>query len=210
MSLAEKRREDYKTGSSMEDFFIETLESKNFDIIKSTQQQDMEEGWDLYVTTISTNFDYPDIIGKRIDVKGIKGDDYNWVEFIAKNHISNKLGWSLREGIVDYIAFKRIEEFGNDFLLVKKSKLKEFIFEKIPLLKQFHDEIEFAHNDPIKYNECLRLKINSSWGLFNVTTNKDESLYDLVYTRDVRGRFSDMITKIKDSDLEKLATYNIK
>lgn len=202
MSLANKRKIDYEKGKSVEDEFSEKLESIGFDLINSTPEQDMSEGWDIYITTASNSTEYTDLIGKKIDVKGIKGDIYNWVEFIAKDFNGYKLGWSLRNSLVDYIAFK-IED---EFILVDKIKLKEFLFKKIPLLKKLDGEIKNRNN----YNEIMKLKISSFWGEFDITNDKDKSLYEKVYVREVTNRHPDMITKIKNSDLYNIGKYIIK
>ena len=211
MNVKEKRLSDYKKGKAVEQKFIDLLfKLGGFNIKESLREEDRLEGWDLKITNVSINNSYPDLIDKKIDVKGIKGGEYNWVEIVGYSSNHQKLGWLLR-GLSDYLALERSEEYGNDFVIIKKEDIKEFIFNKIPLLKKYHDfALEHSSGDHQKYEMFFLLKILSCWGEFEFVDHQEDSLYEKVYSRPQYDHKPDMITRIKNSDLEELAIYKIK
>jgi hypothetical protein len=210
MDVKEKRHADYEKGKIVEQRFNDLLfKLGGFNVKESSREEDRLEGWDLEITNISINNTYPDLINKKIDVKGIKGGEYNWVEIVGYTSNEQKLGWLLR-GLADYIALERNEEYGNDFVIIKKEDIKKFIFNKIPLLKEYHNyALECSNGDYKRYEMFFMLKIASCWDEFEFVEDKEDSLYEKVYSRSQYDHKPDMITRIKNSDLEELAIYKI-
>ena len=211
MNIKEIRQKDYEKGKRVEDKFNDILfKMGGFNVKNSSREEDRLEGWDLRITNISINDKYPDLIEKKIDVKGIKGGEYNWVEIVGYTSNEQKLGWLLR-GRADYLALERNEDYGNDFVIIKKDDIKEFIFNKIPLLREYHEyALNLSNGNRDRYEMFFMLKIASCWNEFEYVENKEDSLYEKLYSRPQYDHKPDIITRIKNSDLEKLAVYKIK
>ena len=102
----EKIKIDYGKGKRVEAKFIEVLVGLGFKVIESTRLEDRKEGWDLKILDTPPNFE---ILKNTLhDVKGVKGDGFNWLELIAytSEEGSRKLGWLLR-GKAEFIVFER-------------------------------------------------------------------------------------------------------
>lgn len=211
MSLVDKKRKDLEGGKEDESLFESVLERHGgFDIHSASTKQDMNEGWDIYISILSTNKDYPKIIGKHIDIKGFKGGEYNIFEIltsVGKDDL--KLGWSLKSS-GDLLAFKRLQEYGGDFVIINKKDFKLHILNKIPKLhKMYLEAVETAKGNIDLYNETFFNILKSRWGDLDIVNNKEDSLYEKIYKREKMKTF-DLMTRIKNDDLEKLAIYKIK
>ena len=82
-----KRKEDYEKGVRVEDKFETILQEEyGLDTSRSTRDQDRLESWYIYVGEYmheDANVNIVNLLGSRIDVKGIKGDGYTWLELLA-------------------------------------------------------------------------------------------------------------------------------
>jgi hypothetical protein len=209
-----KRKEDYEKGVRLEDKFETILQEEyGLDTSRSTRDQDRLEGWDIYVGEYmheDANVNIVNLLGSRIDVKGIKGDGYTWLELLAySSQIGDrKLGWLLR-GKADYIAFER----ANDFLVIKKSNLKDFVYNKISLLQELEDKTANLDASLENKERWFCNDICAAWGLFDMIDDrhrKDEALYEILYTRWQYDHMPDLLFKIKDSDLVNMSDFIIK
>ena len=204
----EKLKKDYKKGLRLEDAFEKRINECGYKSVRATRDEDRLEGWDIQV--ISTPEDESSFLkNKKIDVKGIKGEGYTWLELLAytSEQGSRKLGWLLR-GKADYIAF----ETEKIFYIVEKNKLKEFVYEKIPYLKQL-EEISTADNVPVEKRELIFCNnICAAWGMFDIIDDwkrKDEALYEKMYTRWQFDHMPDLLFKILNSDIEKMSSMGV-
>jgi hypothetical protein len=190
-----KVHKDYKKSQIIESEFKKALEKKNYVLLKSTQDQDRFEGWDFFVMSSPNNH----LIAEFIDVKGVKGyNSYNWVELMAYNSYGKrKLGWLLR-GKATYMAFKLYDEF----FLVNKKKLKEFVINKLPKIKVIFDN---CNTEEELFNSII-----NDWNSLDIETNSIDSEYYKLYTRDGYDHPPDLICKIKIDDIIRLTEFRVK
>jgi hypothetical protein len=201
--MNDKRYNDYVKGKRIENVCLSLLESRGFKCRMSTRTQDRLEGWDILVE--SAPLDLPliikDLVGQYIDVKGIKSEDnkYNWIELVAYTSTNQKLGWLFR-GKSNIIAFQGVK----GFLFVEKRRIIDFVFKRMPELKNMYLTSKTDNTSVEGFEFDFLRKINENWDNFNIITDireKDNAIYEDLYSRPQYDHDPDLLFKIKTTDL---------
>ena len=109
-------------GKIVEQGFIDLVVKPNHNVVRPTDQQDINEHWDV------------EIDGVKFDIKGFKkinrvddqvNYDIHWVEL---KNVNGDSGWLY--GLADYIAF----EIKDEWLIVKREKLVSFVDDVLQLV----------------------------------------------------------------------------
>lgn len=200
-NIANKRYQDYIDGQKLEDHFINQL--KKYDpsltYVKSTIEQDAVEGWDVRIVTSSID----KIVDKRIDIKR-RGNDKNWIELVAYTSKHQKLGWLFR-GKAEYVVFYLVDK--DVFYFLSKEKLKEAVYEKIPHLKDLERRAKLMISG--SYEDNFLKLINDNWGDFKIVNNKEQAIYQWMYSRPQYDHEPDLIFKITNGDVEYYSEFQI-
>ena len=202
-SKERKISEDYKKAKEVsEKNFFEKMISLGFNIEKSSEEQDRIEGWDFYINE-GPSEKFKDLEYRYFDLKGDKFDLY-WIEYIGYNAKNEqKLGWLLK-GKSQFVVF----ESSKGYAFVEKKKIKKFLFNKIKIIRDAYKYCE-EKKDVFSFDDAFIAYFNMNKGLYNISSNKDNVLYDKMYTR---GLFNsnDLTTKITRDDVINLSTHLIR
>ena len=203
-----KRDKDYEKGRRLEWVFHRMLDKIGITYIPSTDEEDRVEGWDLRTIYAPPNCDT--LAYKYFDVKGVKDKDnkYNWIELVAYSSKKQKLGWLLR-GKAEFIAF----HMADSFIIVEKSKIKEFVYSKLPQLKDYETEALQTSNGQEDFELRFLSIINANWSNFVIIDKKEDkfkALYNLLYSRPQYDHEPDLLFRLKNTDLINMSVFRIK
>jgi len=205
--LKEYIQKCYSEGKKIEDYFIDLIYPAS--VIKSRSEEDIKDAWDCHVFTCDQ---YPLLNEKYIDVKGIKSKDdaYNFIELIGYDGDHNqKLGWLFR-GNADLIAFEKKDYF----YLVDKHTLRNFIFLKIPIIKEVYDIATNKYLNTSKTNrtfndfllfEFQQMRDEEKTPVMWKKEDKEKALNEILYSRMRSSSSPDLMIRLLTKELEELA-----
>lgn len=206
-TLKEYIEKCYIEGKKVEDYFLDLIYPAS--VIKSSPEEDAKNAWDCHVFKCGQ---YPLLNEKYIDVKGIKSEDdvYNFVELIGYDSNNNqKLGWLFR-GKADLIAFEKKDYF----FVVDKHTLRNFIFLKIPIIKEMYNIATNKYLNTSKTDrtfddfllfEFQQMRNEEKTPVIWKRENKEKALNEILYSRMRSSGSPDLMIRLITKELEELA-----